>query len=230
MKTLLINYINKFKQQYSKYIVLFPILCSIGFIFVSIQSFNNIGIYCLFAVISIAIMLYKFYKNEKSFKYILLLFIMLSITDIYIFNNYKSLDDEYKQLYKKCDNSNQCNKVSLDNSYNNYIHYITNIKKLEGVNECTFIAKEIPKIYNNINDFYNLITKSNNFMDFYIQDFYKCLKSLSENEIKGLNIIELENYSSVYKNVYFKLNTKYSGSILDLKHKTKFIVNTLTGE
>jgi hypothetical protein len=155
---------------------------------------------------------------------------MLSITDIYIFNNYKSLDDEYKQLYKKCDNSNQCNKVSLDNSYNNYIHYITNIKKLEGVNECTFIAKEIPKIYNNINDFYNLITKSNNFMDFYIQDFYKCLKSLSENEIKGLNIIELENYSSVYKNVYFKLNTKYSGSILDLKHKTKFIVNTLTGE
>ena len=229
MKNILTKYINNIKSKFSKYIVFFPLLSSIGFISASILSFNSLCLYSIFAIISLAVVAYKFYKNKKYLGNTIILLIIFLGTDMYIWNNSKSLDSEYKSLYQKCKNNSQCNKKTLDSSYNNYIHYKNKINNLKGTEMCKFIASEMPKIYEDFNLLSNLVVKSNGFIDFYINDFYNCLKPLSKSEIKDFykaNITTLENYSIVYKKIYFNLNDKYTGSNLDSRNKINFILKS----
>ena len=229
MKNILTKYTSNLKSSFSKNMVYFPVLFSVSIIVASILSFNNLWIYSTFAIISLAVVACKFYKNKKHLGPTIILLIMFLGTDMYISNNYKSLDSQYKSLYQRCENNNQCSKKTLDSSYNNYIHYKNKVNDLEGTEMCKFIASEMPKIYEDFNLLSNLVVKSNGFIDFYIHDFYNCLKPLSKSEIKDFykaNITTLENYSMVYIKIYFNLNDKYTGSNLDLQNKINFILKS----
>tara|TARA_Y100000590_G_C14879869_1_gene698469 strand:+ start:82 stop:339 length:258 start_codon:yes stop_codon:yes gene_type:complete len=84
MKNILTKYKSNLKSNFSKNMMYFPVLFSVSIMATSTLSFNNLWIYSIFAIISLAVVACKFYKNKKHLGPTIILLIMFLGTDIYI--------------------------------------------------------------------------------------------------------------------------------------------------